>query len=63
MGRHDPKPCPRRFGNPPPKTTAQDAPRSTIVTPDDPQHGVIDGPHGIFGNRSIALVNSVASLQ
>jgi putative transposase len=49
--------------NPPPKTTAQDAPRSTIVTPDDPQHGVIDGPHGIFGNRSIALVNSVASLQ
>ena len=49
--------------NPPPNTTAQDAPRSTIVTPDDPQHRVIDGPHGIFGNRSIALVNSVASLQ
>src|SRR5437667_3621387 len=45
--------------NPPPKTTAQHAPRSTIVTPDDPQHRVIDGPHSIFGNRSNAHVNSV----
>jgi putative transposase len=49
--------------NPPPKTTGQDAPGTTIVTPDEPQHGVIDGPHSIFGDRSIALVNSVESLQ
>jgi putative transposase len=49
--------------NPAPKKTRQDAPGSTIVTPDDPQHGVIDGPHSIFGDRSIALVNSVESLQ
>ena len=49
--------------NPPAKTTRQDAPRATIVTPDDPQHGVIDGPHAIFGDRSIAIVNSVESLQ
>lgn len=46
-----------------PKTTRQDAPGATIVTPDDPQHGVIDGPHSICGDRSIALVNSVESLQ
>jgi putative transposase len=49
--------------NPPPKTTGEDAPRSTIVTPNDPQHGVIEGPHSIVGDRSIALVNSVESLQ
>ena len=36
--------------NPPPNTTGQDAPRSTIVTPNDPQHGVIEGPHSIVGN-------------
>ena len=38
-------------------------PRSTIVTPNDPQHGVFEGPHSIVGDRSIALVNSVESLQ
>jgi putative transposase len=49
--------------NPAPKTTRQDAPGATIVTPDDLQHGVIDGPHSLFGDRSISLVNSVESLQ
>ncbi len=38
--------------NPPPKTTGQEAPGTTIVTPDDPQHGVIDGQRSIFGDRS-----------
>jgi putative transposase len=49
--------------NPPSKTTGQDAPRSTIVTPTDPQHGVIEGPHLIDDDRSFALVSSVESLQ
>ena len=52
--------------NPPPNTTRQDVPGATIVIPDDPQHGGIDRPHGIFGDRtdrSIALVNSLESLQ
>jgi hypothetical protein len=49
--------------NPPPRTTDQDAPGATIVMPDDPQHGVIDRPHGILGDQSIVLVNSVALLQ
>lgn len=30
--------------NPPTKTTRQDAPQPTIVTPDDLQHGVLGGP-------------------
>jgi putative transposase len=49
--------------NPPTNMTRQDAPGMTIVTPDDPQHGVIDRPHSIVGDRSIALVKSVGSLQ
>jgi putative transposase len=49
--------------NPPTKTTRQDALGTAIVTPDDPQHGVIEGPHSIVGGRSISLVNSVESLQ
>ena len=49
--------------NPPAKTTRQAAPGTTIVTPDDPWHGVIEGPHLIVGGRSISLVNSVESLQ
>ena len=49
--------------NPPSKTTRQDAPGATIVTPDDPQHGVIDGPPPIVGVQSIRVVNSVESLQ
>ena len=43
--------------NPPPKTHCQDAPGATIVTPDDPQHGVIDGPHG-----SLACPRSESSM-
>ena len=35
-------------------------PDTTIVTPDDPQHGVIDS---FLGDRSIATVNSVEWLQ
>ena len=49
--------------NPPLKTARQDAPGTTIVTPDDPQHGVIDGPHLTSGHRSIVLVNCVGSPQ
>ena len=49
--------------NPPAKTTRQDAPGTAIVTPDDPQHGEIEGLHPIVGGRSIALVNSVTSLH
>jgi hypothetical protein len=49
--------------NPPSNTTGQDAPRSTIVTPTDPQHRVIEGPHVIDDDRSIAHVSSVESLQ
>jgi putative transposase len=49
--------------NPPAKSTGQDAPGATIVTPDDPQHGVIEGPHAIVRGRSITRVNSVESLQ
>ncbi len=49
--------------NPPSKTTRQDAPGATIVTPDDPRHGVIDGPYAISEDRSIVLVDCVESLQ
>jgi putative transposase len=48
--------------NPPMKTTRQDAPRTTIVTPDDPQYGVINGPHVIFAHQPIALIRTVESL-
>ena len=36
---------------------------ATIVTPDDPQHGVIDGPCAIPEDHSIVLVDRVESLQ
>jgi len=49
--------------NPPSKTTRQDARGATIVTPDDPQHGVIGGPHALPEDRSIVLVDTVESLQ
>ncbi len=49
--------------NAPTKTARQDAPGTTIVTPDDPQHEVILGPHVTLGDRSIGLVNGVESLQ
>ena len=49
--------------NPPAKSTGQDAPGGTIVTPADPQHGVIEEPHSIVRGRSITRVTSVESLQ
>jgi hypothetical protein len=39
--------------NAPRHTARQDAPGTTIVTPDDPQHGVIDRPNAIIDDRSI----------
>lgn len=49
--------------NPPAKSTDQDAPGTTIVTPDDPQHGQITGSHGQLPHQSTALVRTVESLQ
>jgi transposase InsO family protein len=49
--------------NPPAKTTDQDAPGTTIVTPDDPQHGGIRGPQLIISRPSISMINTVGSLQ
>jgi len=47
--------------NTPTKTARQDASGTTIVTPDDPQHGVIRGPS--VEDRPIVLVNSATSLH
>ena len=49
--------------NPPERITRQDAPGTTIVLPDDPQHGVIAGPPPIVSVQSIGVVNYVESLQ
>jgi len=49
--------------NPPANTTRQDAPRTTIVTPDDPQHGGIRGPQLVSGDPSMSMINSMKSLQ
>ena len=49
--------------NRPPNPTRQDAPGATIVTPDDPQHGVIRRSQPISDDRSITLVTSGESLQ
>ena len=49
--------------NPPTKTTAQDAPGTAIVTPDDPQHGGIRGPQLAIGDLSTSTIDSMASLQ
>ena len=49
--------------NRPPKPTREDAPGATIVTPDDPQHGVISRSQPISADRSITLVASRGSLQ
>ncbi len=49
--------------NAPMKTTRQDAPGTTIVTPDDPQPGVINGSHVIIEKQSTARVHTVESLQ
>ena len=49
--------------NAPTTSTRQDAPGAAIVTPADPQHGVILGPDLIVEDRPIVLVNSVESLH
>ena len=49
--------------NRPPKPTREDAQGATIVTPDDPQHGVISRSQPISADRSITLVASMGSLQ
>jgi putative transposase len=49
--------------NPPTKTTGQDAPGITIVTPADPQHAVIRGPQLIISPPSISMINTVELLQ
>ncbi len=49
--------------NPPATSTAQEAPGTTIVTPDDPQHGRITESHGILEHQSTALIRTVESLQ
>jgi hypothetical protein len=49
--------------NPPAKSTAQDAPGTTIVTPADPQHGDIRGPQLIIGTSAIPMIKSMELLQ
>jgi putative transposase len=50
--------------NPPVKNrTRQDAPGAAIVTPDDPQQGVISGPAGLREDQPIVRINSVAALH
>ena len=49
--------------NPPAKTTAQNAPGTAIVTPDDPQYGGIRGPQLAIGDLSTSTIDSMASLQ
>lgn len=48
--------------NPPATSTAQDAPRTTIVTPVDPQHGAIAGPHLMLGAPTIPMITSMPLL-
>src|SRR5437667_10085709 len=47
--------------NPPTQTAREDAPGTTIVSPDDPQHGVIERPQ--VENRPIVTVSSAAALH
>ena len=47
--------------NAPTHTAREDAPGTTIVTPDDPQPGVILGPLVTLGDRSIGLVDSLST--
>jgi hypothetical protein len=49
--------------NPPAKSTDQDAPGATFVTPADPQHGGIRGPQPIIGAPAITMINSMELLQ
>jgi putative transposase len=49
--------------NPPAKSTGEEAPGTTIVTPDDPQHGVFRGPQLVIGPPLISMINTVELLQ
>ena len=49
--------------NPPAKTTNQDAPGTTIVTPDDPQQGGIHAPHLVISDLPRSTITSMESLQ
>jgi putative transposase len=49
--------------NPPATSTVQDAPRSTLVTPADPQHGDTPGPHLSVGGPVIPTITSIGLLQ
>ncbi len=49
--------------NPPTKSTDQDAPGPTIVTPNDPQHGGIHESHVTFEHQSTALTCTMELLQ
>lgn len=49
--------------NPPARSTAQDAPGSTIVTPVDPQHGGMNAAHVTLEHQSTALTRTVELLQ
>jgi len=49
--------------NAPTKTARQDAPGTTIVTPDDPQPGVIERPHIIVDDRPVVIVSSAAAVH
>jgi putative transposase len=49
--------------NPSAKSTGQEAPGTTIVTPDDPQPRGSAGPPLIIGATSISTINSLESLQ
>jgi putative transposase len=49
--------------NPPASSTAQDASGTTIVTPDDPQHGGIQRPHGAIGDLPLSTITPMVALQ
>ena len=49
--------------NPPAKTTCQDAPGTTIVTPEDPLHGIVCGLRPLLDGPAIYLTDRVESLQ
>jgi len=49
--------------NAPAKTARHDAPGTTIVTPDDPQHGVIERPTLIVDDRPGLIVSSVMAVH
>jgi putative transposase len=49
--------------NPPAKSTAQDAPGSTIVTPVDPQHGGMNAAQVTLEHQSTALTRTAELLQ